>query len=187
VFNIKHMQAAVLVGVALAFAAPAAKAEVYKFDFTSADSTLTAMGTFTVSAGEITDISGTLAGSVAQTIDQLVPNSNFPAYSTSPGGAFYYDNAFFPGSDPHLDVGGVLFTTFENAGGYWNLWGTAPGAYSFWESTPNGYAVTQTGGTLTVTAVPEPATWVMLLLGFAGLGYAERRNSAKGPALRLAA
>ena len=28
-------------------------------------------------------------------------------------------------------------------------------------------------------AVPEPATWVMLALGFAGLGYAAVRRSAK--------
>jgi hypothetical protein len=35
-----------------------------------------------------------------------------------------------------------------------------------------------TGGT--PTAVPEPSTWAMLLLGFAGLGYAGFRRS-KGP------
>ena len=33
------------------------------------------------------------------------------------------------------------------------------------------------GGTITITpAVPEPATWMMLLLGFFGVGYALRRR-----------
>ncbi len=36
------------------------------------------------------------------------------------------------------------------------------------------------GATLTTsTAVPEPSTWVMLTLGFAGLGYAVIRRSSK--------
>jgi hypothetical protein len=38
------------------------------------------------------------------------------------------------------------------------------------------------GFTNSTTAVPEPATWVMLALGFAGLGYAAVRRSAKDKA-----
>jgi len=36
------------------------------------------------------------------------------------------------------------------------------------------------GGTLSVAAVPEPSTWAMMLLGFAGLGFMayRRRNTA---------
>jgi PEP-CTERM motif len=34
-------------------------------------------------------------------------------------------------------------------------------------------------------AVPEPSTWVMLILGFAGLGFAAHRRQSKG-SLRLA-
>ena len=30
-----------------------------------------------------------------------------------------------------------------------------------------------------ITAVPEPSTWAMMLLGFAGLGYAGWRGSRK--------
>ncbi|HEY1781228.1 MAG TPA: PEP-CTERM sorting domain-containing protein [Roseiarcus sp.] len=39
------------------------------------------------------------------------------------------------------------------------------------------------GFTNTSTTVPEPATWVMLALGFAGLGYAAVRRSAKDKAV----
>ena len=48
-------------------------------------------------------------------------------------------------------------------------WGTKGGAYS---------------GTLNFDAVPEPATWALMILGFAGIGAAMRRRRA--PALRLA-
>ncbi len=40
-------------------------------------------------------------------------------------------------------------------------------------------------GTATVSAVPEPSTWAMLLLGFAGLGFMAYRRKAK-PALLVA-
>ena len=34
---------------------------------------------------------------------------------------------------------------------------------------------------VSLTAVPEPSTWAMLLLGFAGLGYAGYRGRARAP------
>jgi hypothetical protein len=33
--------------------------------------------------------------------------------------------------------------------------------------------------------VPEPATWAMMALGFAGLGYAAFRRNTKGRALAI--
>jgi hypothetical protein len=38
------------------------------------------------------------------------------------------------------------------------------------------------GTTYTETSVPEPATWTMLMLGFAGLGFAARRRARSTPA-----
>lgn len=37
-------------------------------------------------------------------------------------------------------------------------------------------------GTLSIAAVPEPSTWAMLLIGFAGIGFAAYRRKSK-PAL----
>lgn len=34
--------------------------------------------------------------------------------------------------------------------------------------------------TITVTAIPEPSTWAMLLLGFAGVGFVAYRQTKKG-------
>ena len=44
------------------------------------------------------------------------------------------------------------------------------------------------GGTLTpaVAAVPEPATWAMMLIGFGGLGFAMRRRPKTGLRVRYA-
>jgi hypothetical protein len=38
---------------------------------------------------------------------------------------------------------------------------------------------------VSLTAVPEPSTWAMMLLGFAGLGYAGMRNRRR-PAISIA-
>ena len=57
---------------------------------------------------------------------------------------------------------------------------SAPGAY-FAELTGTvNVPFLAVGATITTsTAVPEPSTWVMLTLGFAGLGYAVIRRSSK--------
>ena len=36
-----------------------------------------------------------------------------------------------------------------------------------------------------VAAVPEPSTWAMMLLGFAGVGFMAYRRKQNGPALRM--
>ena len=82
-----------------------------------------------------------------------------------------------------VDIAGLGWTTATDQ---WNL-----GNYS----GVGGLAVTDQnilGGnsgvlvTLSVTAVPEPATWAMMILGFLGMGFvAYRRKNTQG-ALRLA-
>ena len=37
------------------------------------------------------------------------------------------------------------------------------------------------GPSVSSTAVPEPSTWAMLLIGFAGLGFAFRQSRRKAP------
>ena len=38
----------------------------------------------------------------------------------------------------------------------------------------------------TAPAVPEPATWAMMLLGFGGIGFSMRRRRTNGPLLQIA-
>ena len=97
---------------------------------------------------------------------------------------FYYDNVYVDTS-PHLDINGLLFTTAENPGGYWNL-SYDSGNYSLWESVVgNGYAVRETGA-LTMVPVPELSTWAMMGLGFAGLALAAFRRAPRSDALAWA-
>ena len=78
--------------------------------------------------------------------------------------------------------GGLQIPTFAQSVGYQFYSGTeaapifAPGRF-----------VTEDGGFVTITAapppVPEPSTWAMMLVGFAGLGYAAFRRKGAGRAI----
>jgi hypothetical protein len=46
-------------------------------------------------------------------------------------------------------------------------------------------AIAQNGSSVT-SAVPEPSTWAMMILGFCGIGFMAYRRKNNGPALRLA-
>jgi PEP-CTERM motif len=62
--------------------------------------------------------------------------------------------------------------------------GFTPGTYVFsWNSSVVGTAVTDDSVTVEVgSAVPEPSTWAMMLLGFAGLGLVGYRASRRAAA-----
>jgi PEP-CTERM motif len=47
------------------------------------------------------------------------------------------------------------------------------------------FATTGNAFEFTLASVPEPSTWAMMLLGFAGLGYAAFRRNSKGRALAI--
>jgi hypothetical protein len=60
--------------------------------------------------------------------------------------------------------------TFFNTGGV--------ETYCFGNGNCNGNDVTSTG-TVTISAVPEPATWAMMILGFAGIGFLAYRRKTR--------
>jgi hypothetical protein len=122
-----------------------------------------------------------------------------PASQASPG--LSYDNTFYPDGSPIvctdypasgglLDVYGVMFTISN--GDVVDLWsnGVFPGAPA--SSLTYGVAVADANYTYDYVggvafAAPEPSTWAMIILGFAGLGFA-RHHKAKSrtPALSAA-
>jgi hypothetical protein len=53
--------------------------------------------------------------------------------------------------------------------------------------TINGFGTFAFGGVVPENAVPETSTWAMMLLGFAGLGFAGYRSTRRGRAVGLAA
>jgi hypothetical protein len=56
--------------------------------------------------------------------------------------------------------------------------GLAPFTTASFSSTGNAFE-------FTLATVPEPSTWAMMVIGFAGLGYAAFRRNSKGRALAV--
>jgi PEP-CTERM motif len=78
---------------------------------------------------------------------------------------------------PALNFGAFVAGLYDT---YSQTFATTPGAtyeYAFEFSTqggPSGLLVTTTGS---ASVVPEPSTWAMMLIGFAGLGFAGYRRA----------
>jgi hypothetical protein len=158
----------------------AANATVYHFTFDSSSESIIGQLTVDTSDNKVTNITGTLSGVVNDTINGFIANLSFPNPVSLPGDAFVYDNMFYPGQDSLVDQYGIVFTTTGNPGGYWNLWSGAPGDYSLYESNlAVAYPIAIGGGTVDPTVVPELSTWVMMLIGLAGLSSAACRRSRK--------
>src|SRR5439155_25364406 len=82
-----------------------------------------------------------------------------------------------------FDGDGVLFAFgASNIGNIYN----SDGVNYFSAESPGGELLT-TGdiGTLTISAVPEPSTWAMMILGFIGIGLVAYRRKAQ-TAFRIA-
>lgn len=159
-----------------AMAAPASAAE-YMFNYQSTSSLFgappqTLSGIFITSdtaveiAGEtafaITDISGVLNG--------LAITGLFAA----PGNPTYY---YFTTGGAFLDGSGVRF----NAGGFTNIAFFQPSVGPADQYRINGGGGISTLGNATSSlvagAVPEPTTWMLMLLGMAGIGFSMRRKA----------
>ena len=79
------------------------------------------------------------------------------------------------GTGDQLSPSGNQLVTITGLGAYTTAtFSSTANAFEFSLVTPT---INQTGGT------PEPATWAMMMVGFAGLGYAALRRNSKGRAL----
>jgi hypothetical protein len=157
-----------------------ANATTYNLTFSSPSESIIGLLTVDTSDNEVKNITGTLSGVVNDTINGLILNPSFSSPVSLPGAAFIYDNMFYPGEGSLVDQFGIVFTTAGNPGGSWNLWSDAPGDYLLDESNLAGdYPISISGGNLDPTAVPEPSTWVMMLIGLASVGSAAYRRGRK--------
>ena len=182
----KDLSIAVALTASLAVATISqARASVYDFQFTSPGATATGQLIVDPTTQEVTAISGwvSVSGQSNYTITTILADPSFP--SAFNNGPFIYDNIFY-GGNPVFDNDGILFATAGNPGGSWNLWGNGPDNYSLYESVQNvGYAIEATGTFAVSTSdasnfaatAPEPSTWAMMLMGFAGLGFAGYRRA----------
>lgn len=116
-----------------------------------------------------------------------------------PGGVapgFSYDNLFYPGGSPQtatdypfsggfLDIYGVVFTTSSNVAV--NFWSNGDlGGLTYGAGFTDGVDVLDYVGGISASAVPEPASWGMMILGVGVAGGALRRRRAATKAVRLA-
>jgi PEP-CTERM motif len=93
---------------------------------------------------------------------------------------FQVNNVLTPGAGPGGTVGYEAFFHFDTTYTYY-----AFGSSSFALPTNNDQelsAVAAIGGPVGVGGVPEPSTWAMMILGFAGIGFMAYRRKSQ-PAL----
>ena len=97
---------------------------------------------------------------------------------TGPGGVLSFDPGLIPDNTPG---GGPLYQNSENLsfaflGGPINFNPNATGLYTFDLSLLDVNNVSLGNVAIQVNAVPEPSTWAMMILGFAGLAFITRRR-----------
>ena len=138
---------ALLVAMGVLWPVTSTRAAVYTYVFQSlpGQPAETMKGTMTVVNGEVTRMTGTLSGTINDTVSQVYLNANFPIASYSPDGLWIYDDQYNNGSAPLLTNPGVLFTTDGNmsiadALGYWNLYSIGSNEYMLGESVLGKYA-----------------------------------------------
>lgn len=169
---------ALAAATALMVAIPA-QALTYAFSYvaTSATAPLSITGRFAVSGGFVTSITGSVDGDAITSLQSTVGLAPFSATQfLSPDGYYYFNNKFYT-ADPVFDDGGLLFYTAS--GREFNFFSDGPGAYHVLSSVPFGSRnVAESTGTFAITAVPEPASWVLLVAGFGLVGVSARRRQA---------
>lgn len=134
------------------------------------------------------------------------PASNFSFTLDSSPTVASFNSTMFQSNGVNVIFGGtpksdnISFYTVGNGGGLADLMGNGQfnlfGAQLFTGST--NFPMFATGsfdlkssagasaGTLTISAVPEPATWAMMLIGFGAMGASLRRRPRRASAVRTA-
>jgi len=144
-----------------------------QFDVTTAD-TLNAVNGYDVLA-----LSGNVNGDA---VTGLLVNPNQPGVTNN--GVWLYDNVLFPAADPFIDL--YSFVGVLASGGTTNLFVNSPADYELMVSPPGGGYSLDSHGVATLVAgglqgaanlegaVPEPATWAIMMTGLFGMGLALR-------------
>jgi hypothetical protein len=194
---------AAVAAMALGATVSPSKADVfYSFSFSdTADGVYITNGILDVSGGQAISGGGTLTGPGPWTGGLAISLATLstPGVQPNPGGLFTYvggtgnvqGDTVFP-----VDNFGLIFTVSN--GDWINLWSNGGNNYGLGAVNANGggkdgtYVYNDTGTASfaettpsQVAAVPEPSTWAMLLLGFAGIGFTAYRRKNK-PALMAA-
>ena len=163
---------AIALGVG-ALSATSASALTWAVNYSSAGNPTSASLRFTtgstmnsIGGYDITGVTGYVDG---DTIMLMESNPNAPFQATSMSNLFYFDNVL--GGSPFLTNAGALF---KSASFEYNLFSSGAG-YELYKAG-NGQYLANSSGTATLAAVPEPASWALMVAGFGLVGGAMRRR-----------
>jgi hypothetical protein len=167
-----------------------AQATTFEITYSGLGTSGTAFVTGTaVGGGEYDLTSGVLFSSTLGTETLVAPGSG--VFSNSNGDNLVYDNKLFvPANSPDganlTYAGGLVFQTAvaskEDIYFSANFLGQNNPAIFYFAGFDRASGVLDT---FSVTAVPEPSTWAMMILGFVGIGFMAYRKKSK-PAFCLA-
>ncbi len=195
--KLKHFGAALALWCSTALGA---QASTVGFDFSGFDAfndPYTAMVTLNVSGGFATSGTGTITDAAFGGLQSLtLITAATPGANGGPGnfGFRANDGTDWNGNDsavPITSSGGLVFGIGPNLGSgqpaLLGIYGNGSGGYdsAFFGHLPANGAIGPNGPNewgyniaANVSAVPEPSTWAMMILGFAGVGFmAYRRKS----------
>jgi hypothetical protein len=196
--NISKLAAVVAVATTLAGHAQAA---TWLLDFTATngaapgEAALTVETLDTLNAVGGYDITGVTGNVDGDAVTGLIANPAQPYASYSADGMFIFDNVVYANAAPLLSNPGLFFA--GASGNEYNLFSDSPTVYELYQAKPGVAYLEHSVGVLSAQnagplggagdldqgGIPEPAAWMMMILGFGGVGaLLRRRRTAPTPA-----
>jgi hypothetical protein len=193
--NVRRISTRLSLGAALALLATAANANTFTIDGTWLQGPGTITGSFTMTPGDWSTIANVnvqatlplLWGGLVYGTDQLTFNnaSFVPNAPNSDAGYIWLTNTSKPAASYHIALGVTPLPNQQVIMDY-NIATYGSGHQSeaqdlthLWDYFQGTVTDPVTGAPVVAGAVPEPSTWVMMLVGFLGLGFAFRQSRRK--------
>ena len=170
-----------VLAIAALLAAGRAAAITYAFDYVAGDTwgPQHAWGRLEVAdmpnaygSRDVTAVTGEVDGDA---ITGIIANPNGAAPSYSADRMFIYDNVLSFDA-MHVTNPGLFFAS--SAGFEYNLF-SEWSRHVLYRARPGVVYAGNSHGTMTVTAVPEPATWALTVVGFCAVGAVARRRRGR--------
>lgn len=180
---------------AIVLAAGHAGAATWLLDYTATDGANPAEASVTVEIADVVNAVGghdvlAVSGHVdGDAITGLIANPGQPFPSYSADGWFIFDNVVWPGGAPAISNPGLFFT--GASGDEYNLLSDNASTFELYDARAGVGAVAHSVGTLAASEiplandigalpdavnVPEPAAWMMMIVGFGAIGALLRRR-----------